>query len=264
MSTKPFILSTFSLPLHFVKKCTIYPQVFQKLDGGGKYAIINTESKGSVDKVNKWNKILLGILAFIVVCVVGYALFGETITVTGTATAKGNMSLTTTKLTDEEIKAYSGEVDTGIIKSSNIDITGNTITTSATLGMPGSSKHFGIKVENTGTIPVYLKSVTDENGNPAETSGGSSFASKHLYNSDKTTALIATIYPDCNYMEDYNSEPWGIDGVVTIEELSEYVLDPGETTYYYIEYTWPKPSTSQEEISLSFTVNLNWEQVTTN
>ena len=46
--------------------------------------------------MNKGNKILLGILAFVVVCVVGYALFGETITVTGSATASGEWSITTT------------------------------------------------------------------------------------------------------------------------------------------------------------------------
>ena len=46
--------------------------------------------------MNKGNKILLGVLSFVVVCVVGYALFSETITVTGTATANGSYELTTT------------------------------------------------------------------------------------------------------------------------------------------------------------------------
>ena len=210
------------------------------------------------------NKILLGILVFVVVCVVGYALFSETITVTGTATAKGNVSLTTTKLTAAEIEEYYNETDRGMIKSSNINISGNTITTSATLGMPGSAKYFAIKVENTGTIPVYLKSVTDENGNPAPTEGGSMFAGAYVATNQKTSSLMATIYPDMHYFEDYNDTPWGVDSIVTVEELREYVLDPGESTYYLIEYVWPVVSTTQEELSLSFTVNLNWEQVTVN
>ena len=43
--------------------------------------------------MNKSNKILLGVLSFVVVCVVGYALFSEKITVTGTATASGNFDI---------------------------------------------------------------------------------------------------------------------------------------------------------------------------
>ena len=35
--------------------------------------------------MNKNNKILIAVLAFVLVCVVGYALFSENITVTGTA-----------------------------------------------------------------------------------------------------------------------------------------------------------------------------------
>lgn len=43
--------------------------------------------------MNKGNKILLAILSFVVVCVVGYALFGENITVTGTAKAEGTFDI---------------------------------------------------------------------------------------------------------------------------------------------------------------------------
>ena len=46
--------------------------------------------------MNRRNKILVGVLAFVLVCVVGYALFSESITVTGTATADGNFNITAT------------------------------------------------------------------------------------------------------------------------------------------------------------------------
>ena len=52
--------------------------------------------------MNKSNKILLGVLLFVVVCVVGYALFSETITVTGTATASGDFAF--------ESKCFAGDV----------------------------------------------------------------------------------------------------------------------------------------------------------
>ena len=43
--------------------------------------------------MNKNNKLLIGMLTFVVVCVVGYALFSENITVTGSATASGDWSI---------------------------------------------------------------------------------------------------------------------------------------------------------------------------
>ena len=46
--------------------------------------------------MNKSNKILLVVFSFIVVCVIGYALFSENITVTGTATAQGTFDTTVT------------------------------------------------------------------------------------------------------------------------------------------------------------------------
>ena len=44
----------------------------------------------------KKNKILVGCLALLLVLSVGYALFSETITINGTATAKGNFDMTAT------------------------------------------------------------------------------------------------------------------------------------------------------------------------
>ena len=46
--------------------------------------------------LSKNNKILIGCLALLLVMSVGYALFSDTITVTGTATAKGNFDVTAT------------------------------------------------------------------------------------------------------------------------------------------------------------------------
>ena len=43
--------------------------------------------------MNKKNKILVGCLALLLVLSVGYALFSETITINGTATAKGNFDI---------------------------------------------------------------------------------------------------------------------------------------------------------------------------
>ena len=48
--------------------------------------------------MNNKNKILVGCLALLLVLSVGYALFSETVTINGTATAKGNMDLTVSEI----------------------------------------------------------------------------------------------------------------------------------------------------------------------
>ncbi len=206
------------------------------------------------------NKILLGILVFVVVCVVGYALFSETITITGTATAKGNFEITTTVA---DYKEVTGDTywEYGIVTASNINVVDNVVTASATLGAPSSVKKFAIKVENTGTIPAVLKSITDENGNNAYTSNS---YSKSKCNTNKTTCLQVDLMADSNLHDDYASEPGWPEVVFEDEGIFEAVLDPGEFTYYYISIAWSQNSTSSETISMSYTFKLNWEQITVN
>ena len=67
--------------------------------------------------MNKSNKILIVVLTFIVVCVVGYALFSENITVTGSATAKGSFDITTTcelGLSEDAFNAFMTEAPDGV------------------------------------------------------------------------------------------------------------------------------------------------------
>ena len=78
--------------------------------------------------MNKSNKLLIGILAFVVVCVIGYALFSETITVTGTAMAKGNFDIKVTNVDAAKMNEVWGYKDIGIINTSNININDNVVT----------------------------------------------------------------------------------------------------------------------------------------
>ena len=215
--------------------------------------------------IKRESKFFAGILLFILVLTVGYALFSETITINGTATGKGDLKLTTTALTDEEIDSFWGLYDKGMISNANINVSGDTVTTGVTLGMPGSAKQFVIKVENTGTIPVYLKSITDENGKEYDGGVGGYVAGKEVQNADRTTMIIVDVYPEGNAFGDYEDEMWGyFDGSAGVAELSEYILDPGEVTYYSIEYVWPSVATSQEPLTVTFTANLNWQQASQN
>ena len=215
--------------------------------------------------MKKSNVLLITILAIIVTLMIGYALFSETITVTGTATAKGNFDIKVTNVDAAKMDEFWGYKDIGIISASNININDNVVTTNVTLGAPGSTKYFIIKVENTGTIPAYLKSVTDENNKAYEVGITSYFAGKQVQNSEGTTWLYADMTPEGSYDSDYEDEYWGFfDNTINVSFLKDYVLDPGESTYYLFEYGWSSHSTSQEQLSISFTAKLNWEQVTAN
>ena len=211
--------------------------------------------------MNKKNKILVGCLALLLVLSVGYALFSEQVTINGTATAKGDFEITTTVADNMEIIGSDGEI--GIVTDSNINVVDNVVTASAILGAPGSYKQFIIKIENTGTVPAILKSITDANGNVADKT--SNWYGKYKCNDDNTSCVTIEIAPDTNYNDDYEdigwfSSEWGPDEDV----LFQAVLDPGESTHYYIDIYWGSKATSGEKMELSYTFKLNWEQVVTN
>ena len=212
--------------------------------------------------MNNKNKILVGCLALLLVLSVGYALFRETVTINGTAKAKGDFDITVTALTDNEIDTEGlGTPNKGMITASSVDIADNVVTTNVALGMPGSEKMFIIKVENTGTIPAVLKSVTDENDNPYEGGTTGFFAGKTVQNTAKTSTINVEMGPDMNYIDDYTEKPYGPDYTSTIDDVSSAVLEPGEFTYYYLDYLWLGNSTSGEQMSLSWIIKLNWEQL---
>ena len=119
--------------------------------------------------MNKSNKILIVILAFLVVCVVGYALFSENITVTGTATVDAKWSFTTTcnpglDQTAMEALGFShmDNIIQGGYKNDTCSVNGNKVTASVSLEYPTAKRWFTITVTNTGTIPAYYISRPDE------------------------------------------------------------------------------------------------------
>ena len=101
--------------------------------------------------MNNKNKILIGCLALLLALSVGYALFSDTITINGTATAKGDFNITpeciSGSVVDLGIKehGYKNEVCTA-------DDETDTVTLGVALEYPGEAKLFTIKMTNTGSI----------------------------------------------------------------------------------------------------------------
>ena len=103
--------------------------------------------------MNKENKILLGVLAFVVVCVVGYALFSETITINGTATATG----------DFDIGFECSVMQVNGNAKGDCSISGQTIITTSSLTMPTDAAIYTVTLTNKGSIPAVLKTVDSSN-----------------------------------------------------------------------------------------------------
>ena len=119
--------------------------------------------------MNKSNKILIGVLSFVVVCVVGYALFSDNITVTGTATAQGQFMIvpsceviTTDTITLSAGQKVSGYKSTG---TGTCTIENGVIKTTSNLSKPTDEVHFYVQIENYDSNEVWakLKKITSPN-----------------------------------------------------------------------------------------------------
>ncbi len=131
--------------------------------------------------MKKSNKILVGILAFILTCLIGYALFSETVVVNGTLNASGNFSFKASCMNG--LDSYNLDF---IKKASNVlpetesgyenefcNVSGNTVSFGANFKYPTAAKYYTLYFENTGTIDaifnygksdIVIKNCLDENG----------------------------------------------------------------------------------------------------
>lgn len=214
--------------------------------------------------MNKKNKILMGCLALLLALSVGYALFSDTITINGIATAKGEFELTTTCDTNEV------NAQNGIVTAANITCEGNVVDATATLGAPGSDKWFRVMVKNTGTIPAKIKEVKELN-NPEifycrkNDCPGQIENTSYIRNEEGFSTLYSEFYSYSTAWDDYsiNVEEFDKGGVALFdEEVLGAVLDPEETAYFYVHMIWHPDSVLQDPLTASLKAELTWEQVT--
>ena len=220
--------------------------------------------------LSKNNKILIGCLALLLVMSVGYALFSDTITVNGSATAKGDFELTTACYEFANpgngiLGDSNNTSDMGSISSAAISCEGKVVNASATLDYPGSLKWFGVAVTNTGTIPAKLKKVVELN-NPeemiCESENCASSIANIAKNDDNTNSVGAELLPDSSFWDDYAGEALGYEPSFD-EGMLDAVLNPGETAYFYIRMEWNSKSTTPgDPLTASMNTELTWEQVT--
>ena len=122
------------------------------------------------------NKIFVGCLALLLVMVAGYALFSQSLNITGTAKAQGDFSLAITcqpGIPDNLKGIKTFEIENGYYDDSCI-VNGDSLNYKVSLKWPGARRYFIINVKNTGSMNAILdyeetgltsKYCTDSNRN---------------------------------------------------------------------------------------------------
>lgn len=103
---------------------------------------------------------IIGVIAFVLAVAVGYALFSDTITITGTATASGSFEVDFIEPT--QTSTSSGYTQAEGTELYSISEDGRTLTVTVNkLDYPGAYVVIPVKVQNKGTIPAVLESLTE-------------------------------------------------------------------------------------------------------
>lgn len=112
--------------------------------------------------MKKQNVVIIGVIAFVIAVVVGYALFSETIRISGTATAKGDFDVEFTSVGTPTCDGYSKECTAANLATISSDK--NTLNvTVKNLTYPGAYVKIPVTITNKGSIAAVLESI-DETG----------------------------------------------------------------------------------------------------
>ena len=110
--------------------------------------------------MKKQNIIVVGIIAFILTVAVGYALFSETLTISGTATAEGTFDVEFTSVGTPTCIGFTGTCDAASL--TNISSDKNTLNVTVNkLEFPGAYVEFPVTVTSKGSIPAVLESISE-------------------------------------------------------------------------------------------------------
>ena len=198
--------------------------------------------------MNKKKGIIIGVVLFVLAVAVGYALFSDTLTINGTATAKGEFELT-----------YLCEKEASDRATAECSVSGNTITTTSTLSKPNDVAAYRVTITNTGSIPAVLKTVTSPNnygGDSEPIPGGDSAYID-------TTTMLGAEYV---VVSDSSGQILG-DAAV---EAANIVIEPGDSIDIVINHIWldssqfsmEQPTISAEGAKINYNLTFGFEQKT--
>lgn len=100
------------------------------------------------------NKLIIAAVVLVGLASVAYAAFAQLLTINGTGTASGNWDVEITSIT---AKDQTGATD----QASTPSFTSTTATFNVDLHYPGATSTYDVVIENQGSIPAKLSSLTD-------------------------------------------------------------------------------------------------------
>lgn len=99
------------------------------------------------------NKLIIAAVVLVGLASVAYAAFSQLLTINGTGTANGNWNIAITGITQT--------ASTGATENAAPLFTGTSATFDVDLAYPGASATYEVVIENNGTIPARLSTLTD-------------------------------------------------------------------------------------------------------
>ena len=224
--------------------------------------------------MNKSNKILLGVLSFVVVCVVGYALFSDSITVTGTATASGSFDILATcqtGLSNDTLSILApgenvnADIDQAGYKNDSCEVINEDVKIAVEFEYPTARRYFTINFKNNGTIAA---SFDLQNGIVDSTT-----ACSKDYNAAENCTPLTGDYAIFN--DFYQADMLGIktsSGKILTsedEDWSNYVsdegvvtLNPNDTMIFFLEMHWSSEDegNNKEYLKTHLDLDFNFSQ----
>lgn len=100
------------------------------------------------------NKLIIAAVVLVGLASVAYAAFAQILTISGTGTAAGNWDVEITSIT---AKDQTGATD----RATTPSFTSTTATFDVDLAYPGATSTYDVVIENNGSIPAKLSTLTD-------------------------------------------------------------------------------------------------------
>ena len=200
--------------------------------------------------MKKKNMVIIGVVALILVVAVGYAIFSDTLTINGSATAKGDFSL-----------SYSCEIDDSSAnkESAKCKVVGSDIEMKSSFLKPNESVLFHVTVTNDGTIPAVLKEVTSPNNKGMD------------FKSEGDAAYVDTDYSLAAYYGvTEEGEETGKTGDSEVSNAN-ITLQPGEKIDITVVHGWvdsdllglpSQPELPTEGVTMNYNLTFDFEQAT--
>lgn len=166
--------------------------------------------------MKKQNIAIIGVIAFVLAVAVGYALFSETLTISGTASASGDFDVEFTSIGDVTSSGYTKQPDSAdiaVIESGNNKLT----ITVDKLDYPGAYVEIPVTITNKGSVPAKLKQINqtglDTEEGPIKVTYSGIAASETPINQNETQNMTIRV----EWLEDVETTASGVTFTITLD-----------------------------------------------